>query len=189
MSSFHAFTLKIMMIEPFDPDLTEGYETYEFPGGYRAYDGKRLPSETSRLKLVSVMLSPGIIAKCPVDVTTMNFTEDQEVKIIMTGKKVACIANIEDRTYVYFNQAIRQRYNTPRVVMGVNTAIVSAFAGYILSLIFSHQQINLGLFIVESAAVVIFVAAVIYGVYYYLNDTEAYLKLSHYMQRILVSGA
>jgi hypothetical protein len=185
VGSFFAFTLKIMSIERFDPDLTDGYDDYERPSGYRTIDGKKLEADPSRMKLVSVMISPGIIAKCPIDTTAMNFKEDQEIKIIMAGKQVAAIANIEDKTYVYFNDAVRKRYNTPRVVAGINMSIITAFAGYILVLIFKHQQAKIGLAIVEGASFFLFVSSVIYAIYYYLNDTEAYQKLRHYMQKIL----
>jgi hypothetical protein len=185
MASFFAFTLKIMNIEPFDPDFTDGYEDYERPGGYATKDGQKIQSDPSRLKLVTIMISPGILARCPIDVETMGFKEDQEVKVIMSGRKVACVANAENQTYVYFNEAIRKRFNSPRVVMGVNMAIVSLVGGYILALIFRQLESRIGLIAVEGGMFFLFVASVIYAIYYYTNDSEAFEKLGQFMKKLL----
>ena len=185
MSSFFALDLKIMNIEPFDPDLTDGYDDYELPGGYRTADGKKLQTNPKKMRIVSIMVSPGIMARCPVDVSAMNFKEDQAVKVIMYGKKVACLANIEDKTYVSFSEPLRKRFNMPRVTMGVNMAIVTVFAGYIVALILKHQQAKMALVIVEGSAFLGFISSVIYAIYYFINDTEAAERLKHYMQKIL----
>ncbi len=185
MSSFYAFDLKVMTIEPFDPDLTDGYEDYELPGGYRTIDGKKIQHDPRNMRVVSVMISPGLIAKCPVDVSVMDFKEDEKVKIIMAGRKVACIANTENKNYAYFSEALRKRFNMPRVMMGINMAIVTAFAGYILALILRHQDAKMMLAIAEGSAFFMFISCVIYAIYYYTNDTEAVQRLRHYMQKIL----
>ena len=97
MSQFFAFPLKIMTIEPFDPDITDRYEDYELPSGYHTIEGQKIQSNPKDIRLVTVMISPGRFAKCPVDVTAMDFVEDQEIKVIMGGTKVVCLINIKEK--------------------------------------------------------------------------------------------
>ncbi len=185
MSQFFAFSLKIMTIEPFDPDMTEGYDEYEKAAGYATIEGQKIKSNPENIRMVTVMIGPGRFARCPVDIAAMGFKEDQEIKVIMGGTKVVCLANIEEKRYVYFNSPLRKKYIMPKVVAGANMAMVSAVAGYILALIFSHQQSKIGLVIVEGGALFLFISSIIYSVYYFSNDAEAHTKLRQYLKKLL----
>lgn len=185
MSTFHALSLKIMTIEPFDPELIDGYDEYELPAGYLTVEGKKVEHDNSRLKLVTIMVTPGRIAKCPVDTEAMELAEDQEVRLIMGGSKVVSIANTEEKKYVFFNTPLRKKYTMPRVMMGVNIAMVVAVAGYILALIVKHQQSKMGVVIVEGGSLLLFISAIIYSIYCFSNDAEAHTKLRQYLKKLL----
>jgi hypothetical protein len=185
MSSFATFTLKIMTIEDFSPELTDGYDDYERPGGYETVGGQKINADSSKLKMVSIMISPGRLVRCPVDVEAMGFKEDQDVLVVMSGRQVACVGNIEERAYVYFKNAIRRRYNSPRIVLGVNAAIAFGVFGYVVSLITRKIDIGMTQYIVDGAGFTLVVGSLLYAAYYFTNDDEAADKLRLLMRKVL----
>lgn len=185
MSTFHALSLKINEIEPFDPDLIAGYDNYELPHSYETVEGQKIKPDNSRLKLLTIMVTPGFATKCPVDIDALEIKEGQNVRVIMGGRYVVSIANPETKKFAFFNEPLRKKYIMPRVMMGVNMAMVAAVAGYILLLILKHQQSDKAVVIVEGISVFLFISSLIYSVYFYSNDTEAHTKLRQYLKKLL----
>lgn len=185
MSTFHALSLDISEVEPFDPELIDGYDDYELPKGYLNVGGKKINHDNSRLKLLTIMVTPGFMTKCPVDTEALGIQEGDKVRVVMQGRYVVSIANPEQKTFAFYNEPLRKKYIMPRVMMGVNMAIVSVIAGYILLLILKHQKSELGVVLVEGGAVLMFISSVIYALYYFSNDEEAHTKLRQYLKKLL----
>ena len=175
----------ILSIEDYNPQAEEVGGITEHPAGYGSVDGGDLKSETTELKMVTIMVTPERIIKCPIDTQFMEFTEGQKVKIIMAGANIVSIIDESESKYVYFNRALRQKYNMPRVVSGVNMAVVIGLGGYIVSLIAKHQQTATGAMIAEISTVVLCLAALAYSLYFYTNRGYGHTKLRHYLKKLL----
>ena len=103
----------------------------------------------------------------------------------MSGRQIACVANIEERCYVYFNNALRRRYNSPKIITGINAAIGLGLFGYVISLITRKMDIGMTQYVVDGTAAVLCVGALLYAAYYYTNDGEAAEKLRLMLQKVL----
>ena len=185
MSQLFPLSLEIMDIEPFNSEITEGYDAYEWPGGYDSLEGEKIKYNSEAMNILVLMINPGFIVRCPVDLEALDLKENQRVKIVMCGRQIACVLNPENKRYVLFNAALRKKYIMPRAMAGINMALISALSGYILSLIFQHQQSSWGETIMKSGAGTLFMASILYSIYYYTNDTYAHVKLKRYLKKIV----
>ena len=131
------------------------------------------------------MISPGRLVRCPVDVEAVGFKEDQDVFVVMSGRDVACVANIEEGCYVYFNNALRKRYNSPKIITGFNVAIGLGLFGYVISLITRKIDIGMTQYVVDGAIFTLCAGALLYAAYYFTNDSEAAEKLRLLMRKVL----
>jgi|GEM_PF-2505454 len=185
--SFQFITIDkpILSIEDYDPQALDEGEVTELPAGYGTVAGKDLTADKKRLKMITIMLTPTRIIKCPIDTELMEFAEDQKVKIVMGGTNTACILDAAESKYVYFNRALRQKYNLPRVMSGINMAVVVGFSGYIISLITKHQQTSMGTMIAEGGSVMLCLAALAYSLYFYTNEGYGHTKLRQYLKKLL----
>ena len=74
----------------------------------------------------------------------------------------------------------------PRVMMGVNGALVALITGFFLSLIAAHSQSDQWQVGIEGGAMLLFISGLIYSAYYYFNKNEAQQKLRLYLKKILI---
>jgi hypothetical protein len=185
MSTFIAVDKKIMAIDEFDPELTDGYENYEWPAACKTL-GDNIPTPThDNMRLVSIMITPGFIVKCVMDTTAMNLNEDDKIKVILAGAKPACIINPETKSYVFYQAPLKKKFNAPRVMMGINGALVAVIAGFFLAIIMAHQNLDQIQVIVEGLFTLLCISGLIYSAYYYFNENEADQKLRLYLKKIL----
>jgi len=132
-------------------------------------------------------LDEGEVTELPAGYGTVKGadSEDQKVKIVMGGNNTVCILDEAESKYVYFNRALRQKYHNPRVMSGINMAVVIGFSGYIISLITKHQQTQLWTTIVEGGTVALCLAALAYSLHFYTNEGYGHTKLRHYLKKLL----
>lgn len=175
----------ILSIEGCNPQATDDGEVTEHPAGYGSVNGDNLKSENTDLKMVTIMVTSERIIKCLIDTKLLGLAEDQKIKIVMAGTNTVCILDETASKYVYFNRALRQKYNMPRVMSGVNMAVVIGFSGYIISLITKHQQTSMGTSIAEGGTVLLCLVALAYSLYFYTNETYGHTKLRHYLKKLL----
>ncbi len=185
MSTFIAVDKKIMAIDEFDPELTDGYENYEWPAAYKTL-GDNIPTPTQgNMRLVSIMITPGFIVKCVMDTTAMDLNEDDDIKVILAGAKPACVINPDTKSYVFYQAPLKKKFNTPRVMMGINGALAAIIAGFFLAIIMAHQNMKQVQLIVEGLFTLLFISGLVYAAYYFFNENEADQKLRLYLKKIL----
>jgi len=185
MSTFIAVDKKVMSIDDFDPDITDGYETYEWPAVYSSLENVALAPSSENMKLVSVMITPGFIVKCALDTNAMQVAEDDDIKIILAGAKPACVINPNSKSYVSYKAPLKKKFTTPRVMMGVNGSLVAMISGFFLAIIASHQRADTVQVVIEGVFTALFISGLIYAAYYFFNENEANQKLRLYLKKIL----
>lgn len=175
----------ILSIEEYNAGSESIDDITDIVGGYGSVNGGAIAKENELKKLVTIVLTQTRIIKCVFDIEFLNIKEDQKVKIIMCGNKPACIINEAEGKYAYFNSALRTKYNMPRIMSGINMAIVSAVGGYILTLILQHTQSKMGVWIGTSLSAGLCIASILYAYYFFMNEEYGHIKLRQYLKKLI----
>lgn len=184
MAIFQFFKGVIHSIEDFNRETVPGFDSYEVPMDYGFLQNDNFHVQTGKIKFVTVQIGEETVESCAFDPDILKVTDGDAIEVVYSGRSVVAILNKSSGYYCFYKKPLYKKFSFPKILLGINSAVVAVIIGYILHLIALQLRSDLFQVISEGATLFFFIGGVIYATYYHISQTYAKERIEKYIRQI-----
>ena len=154
MAIFQFFKGEIHSIEKFDRETVPGFDSYERPMEYGFLQNDNFHAPEGSDKFITVQIGEEAVEYFALNADILKISKEDNVEVVYSGKNVVAVLNKDSGYYCFYRKPLYKKFSIPKIMMGINSAVVAVVIGYILHLI--ALQLRSDLFQVISEGMTLF---------------------------------
>jgi phosphotransferase system glucose/maltose/N-acetylglucosamine-specific IIC component len=184
MAIFQFFKGVTHSIEAFDRETVPGFDSYDPPMDYGFLQNDNFHAPSEKLKFLTFQIGENTVEHCAADPDVLKISDGDSVDVVYSGRSVVALLNKNSGYYCFYKKPLYKKFSFPKVLMGINSAVVAIVIGYILHLIALQLRSDLFQVISEGTTLFFFVGGLIYAAYYHTNQAYAKSRIAKYIRQI-----
>lgn len=184
MAIFQFFKGEIHSIEKFDRETVPGFDSYERPMEYGFLQNDNFHASAEKVKFLTFQIGEDTVEHCALDSDILKLSSGDKVEVVYSGKSIVAVLNKKSGYYCFYRKPLYKKFSMPKILMGINSAVVAIVIGYILHLIALQLRSDVFQVISEGITLFFFIGGLIYAAYYHASQAYAKSRVEKYIRQI-----